>query len=135
MRAWRDAGADPQGKLRASYRLVSVFAQDQVAELPPLATPGPLTAPIAEIRGDSHERLPGALVSLAHEIGYRMRSTYGQPAVPAGQSGTDGVVVSAANAQRTAGSRPDGPAIGADRVGPARGPGPAFVELRARTRP
>jgi antirestriction protein ArdC len=72
MRAWRDAGGDPQDKPRATYRLVSVFAQDQVAELPPPATPAPLTAPIAEIRGDSHERLLGAVVSLAREIGYRV---------------------------------------------------------------
>jgi N-terminal domain of anti-restriction factor ArdC len=72
MRAWRAAGADPEDKPRATYKLVSVFAQDQVAELPPPATPAPLTAPIAEIRGDSHERLLCAVLSLAQEIGYRV---------------------------------------------------------------
>jgi antirestriction protein ArdC len=73
MQAWRDAGADPNDKPRATYKLVSVFAQDQVAELPPPATPAPLTVPIAEIRGDSHEPLLGSVVSLAQEIGYRVR--------------------------------------------------------------
>ena len=34
-----------------------MFAQDQVAPLPPPAKPVPLTAPIAEITGDSHEHL------------------------------------------------------------------------------
>jgi hypothetical protein len=67
MRAWRDAGANPQDKPCATYKLVSVFAQDQVAELPPPATPAPLTAPIAEIRGDSHERPAPAGVLLRRQ--------------------------------------------------------------------
>ena len=49
MQAWRNAGADPDERPRATYKLVSVFAQDQVAPLPPPAKPVPLTAPIAEI--------------------------------------------------------------------------------------
>ena len=57
MQAWRDAGADPDEMPRATYKLVSVFAQDQVAPLPPPAKPVPLTAPIAEITGDSHQHL------------------------------------------------------------------------------
>jgi hypothetical protein len=40
--------------------------------LPSPATPAPLTAPIAEIRGDSHEWLLGAVIGLAQEIGYRV---------------------------------------------------------------
>ena len=57
IQAWRDAGADPDERPRATYKLVNVFAQDQVQELPPPATPAPLEAPIAEIRGDSHDEL------------------------------------------------------------------------------
>ena len=49
MQAWRDAGADPDERPSAIYKLVNVFAQDQVQELPPPATPAPLSAPIAEI--------------------------------------------------------------------------------------
>ena len=70
LKAWRDAGADPNDRPRTGWRLASVFAQDQVAELPPPAQPAPLQAPIAEIRGDSHEDLIAELVALANEIGY-----------------------------------------------------------------
>ena len=70
LKAWRDAGADPDEKPRTGWRLASVFAQDQVAELPPPARPVPLEPPIAEIRGDSHEDLIAELVDLAGEIGY-----------------------------------------------------------------
>jgi hypothetical protein len=60
MQAWRDAGADPEEMPRATYKLVSVFAQDQVAPLPPPARPVPLTAPIAEMRRRHRLlRLPG----------------------------------------------------------------------------
>lgn len=72
IRAWRDAGADPDTMPRATYKLVSVFAQDQVAELPPPAVPAPLTAPIAEITGDSHHDLFTAVCGLAGESGYRV---------------------------------------------------------------
>lgn len=47
-----------------------MFAQDQVAELPPPAQPAPLEPPIAEVPGDSHEELIAELVSLADELGY-----------------------------------------------------------------
>jgi len=70
LKAWRDAGADPNDRPRTSWRLASVFAQDQVAELPPPAQPAPLKPPIAEIRGDSHEDLIAELIDLAREVGY-----------------------------------------------------------------
>jgi hypothetical protein len=70
LQEWRDAGADPDQKPKATYKLVSVFAQDQVAELPPPAKPVPLRPPIEEITGDSQEDLFAAVVSLAGEIGY-----------------------------------------------------------------
>ena len=72
LQAWRDAGADPAQKPRTGWRLAAVFAQDDVAELPPPAVPAPLTAPIAEIRGDSHQDLIAALTDLAGEIGYQV---------------------------------------------------------------
>jgi hypothetical protein len=70
MQAWQDAGADPDERPRATYKLVNVFAEDQVQELPPPATPAPLTAPIAEIGGDSHHRLLPRLAALSAELGY-----------------------------------------------------------------
>ena len=73
LQAWRDAGADPDQRPKPTYKLVSVFAQDQVAALPPPAKPVPLRPPIAEITGDSHERLFGAVVSLVEQIGYSRR--------------------------------------------------------------
>ena len=71
LQAWRDAGADPDDRPRPIYKLVSVFAQDQVAELPPPATPTPLEPPHpAAIEGDSHVDLLAELAGLAREIGY-----------------------------------------------------------------
>src|ERR1700733_16220629 len=55
---------------RATYKLVAVFAQDQVAPLSPPAKPVPLTAPIAEITGESHEHLFARIIRLAGELGY-----------------------------------------------------------------
>jgi hypothetical protein len=60
----------PRRAARATYKLVNVFAQDQVEELPPPATPAPLEAPIAEIRGDSHDELLPRLAQLSAELGY-----------------------------------------------------------------
>jgi len=75
LQTWRDAGADPDAKPRTHWRLASVFAQDQVAELPPPAQPAPLSVPIAEIRGDSHEDCIAGLVGLVGEIGYTVTFT------------------------------------------------------------
>ena len=47
-----------------------MFAQDQVAELPPPAKPVALSPPCAEIAGDSHAQLVDRLIALATEVGY-----------------------------------------------------------------
>ena len=47
-----------------------MFAQDQVAPLPPPAAPAPFEPPIAEVTGDSHGHLLGRLDRLATELGY-----------------------------------------------------------------
>jgi antirestriction protein ArdC len=74
LQAWRDAGADPQQRPRTHWRLASVFAQDQVAELPPPAEPLPLDPPaMAEILGDSHADRLAALEQFVTALGYRMR--------------------------------------------------------------
>ncbi len=73
LQAWRDAGADPDDKPRATYKLVSVFAQDQVGELPPPAIPAPLQAPIAPVGGDSHENLMASVIGVAAQIGYTVQ--------------------------------------------------------------
>ena len=74
--AWREAGADPDQQPRTQWRLASVFAQDQVAELPPPAEPAPLDPPaMAEILGDSHADRLANLEQLVTALGYRMRVT------------------------------------------------------------
>jgi len=73
LRAWCDAGADPEAKPRTGWRLASVFAQDQVAALPPPATVAALQAPIVEIGGDSHQDLIARVIALAGEIGYTVQ--------------------------------------------------------------
>jgi N-terminal domain of anti-restriction factor ArdC len=72
LREWREAGGDPDHQPKPSYKLVCVYAQDQVQPLPPPAKPAPLTAPIAEITGDSHAAAFAAITELASTIGYRV---------------------------------------------------------------
>ena len=70
LQAWRDAGADPQQRPPTHWRLASVFAQDQIAELPPPAVPAPMEPRMVATKGDSHADLFAELVTLAGEIGY-----------------------------------------------------------------
>lgn len=72
LKAWRDAGADPQEKPRTYWKLAAVFAQDQVDPLPPPADPAPLEEPQTRLHGDSHGHLFASLVGLAGELGYTM---------------------------------------------------------------
>ena len=66
----------PDEKPRGGYKLAAVFAQDQVAELPPPANPVPLAPPpSAEITGDSHQALITRLIELAGEINYTVEFT------------------------------------------------------------
>ena len=66
---WKAAGAKPADQPRTYFRLTSVFADDQITELPPPAEPRPLHPPIRQLDGDElAEHLP-ALVHLAAEIG------------------------------------------------------------------
>jgi GAF domain-containing protein len=67
---WRRSGADPDTKPRTHWRLASVFAQDQVAPLPPPAAPAPLDPPGRELVGNTHAELIAPLISLAGELGY-----------------------------------------------------------------
>jgi hypothetical protein len=68
LQAWRDTGADPEQRPRTHWRLASVFAQDQVAELPPPAVVAPIDPPIAEIQGDSYADRMRDLEALATEL-------------------------------------------------------------------
>jgi antirestriction protein ArdC len=74
LQAWRDAGADLQQRPRTHWRLAAVFAQDQVAELPPPAVPAPLDPPVMEqIRGDSHADGLADLQTLAAGLGCELQ--------------------------------------------------------------
>jgi antirestriction protein ArdC len=58
---------------RTHFRLVAVFAQDQVEPLPPPAVPAPLEPPIASITGSEQAALLAPLCELAVQIGYTVR--------------------------------------------------------------
>ena len=52
IQAWKDAGAKPDERPRTFFKLTSVFADDQVQELPPPAVPQPISCPIRQLEGD-----------------------------------------------------------------------------------
>jgi hypothetical protein len=66
---WEHDGADPASKPQMGWRMVSVFAQDQVAPLPPPAVPAPLDPPVRDVDGDDLAKLVVPLHELATEIG------------------------------------------------------------------
>ena len=69
LEAWRAAGSNPEDRPRTGFKLTAVFAQDQVAELPPPAVPAPLSCPIRELEGEDLAPAMPMLVALAREIG------------------------------------------------------------------
>ena len=66
---WQKAGADPNERPRTFYKLVPVFAQDQVDPLPPPAEPAPLDPPIRDVEGDELAPVIPRLTTLGSEIG------------------------------------------------------------------
>jgi antirestriction protein ArdC len=66
---WESDGADPDQRPRTYFKLVPVFAQDQVSPLPPPAQPTPLEPPIHDLEGDDLADVIPKLDGLAREIG------------------------------------------------------------------
>jgi antirestriction protein ArdC len=69
IQAWKDAGAKPNDRPRTFFKLTSVFAEDQVQELPPPAVPQPISCPIRQLEGDDLAECLPALERLGNEIG------------------------------------------------------------------
>ena len=67
---WKEEGADPDEAPRTFFKLVPVFAQDQVEALPSPAEPIPLEPPVADVEGESLAGLFTPLSALAGEIGF-----------------------------------------------------------------
>lgn len=71
MRAWREAGANPDERPRTFFRLVKVFDRSQVDPLPEFpGGPVVLDPPLAPVEGDSLAGLFEPLASFATSIGY-----------------------------------------------------------------
>jgi hypothetical protein len=66
---WQQDGGDPDQRPRTYFRLAPVFAQDQLAPLPPPAEPAPLELPIHDVDGDELAPIIPKLDALAHELG------------------------------------------------------------------
>jgi antirestriction protein ArdC len=66
---WQQNGADPDQRPRTFFKLTAVFADDQVAPLPPPAVPAPVDPPIRDVDGDELAPVIPSLVGLAEEIG------------------------------------------------------------------
>jgi antirestriction protein ArdC len=65
---WERAGGNPATRPRTYFKLVPVFAQDQVDPLPPPAEPAPLDPPVRDIDGDELAPVVPLLLKLAGEI-------------------------------------------------------------------
>lgn len=71
LRAWRDAGANPDERPQTYFRMVKVFDRAQVDPLPEFPSgPVVLDPPIAPVEGDRLAGLFEPLASFANSIGY-----------------------------------------------------------------
>ena len=70
---WQQNGANPDQRPRTFFRLVPVFAQDQLQPMPAPAVPVPLEPPIREIDGEDLTPILPRLIELASalEVGVR----------------------------------------------------------------
>jgi antirestriction protein ArdC len=66
---WERNGSKPGERPRTFFKLSAVFAQDQVAELPPPAKPVPLEAPLRELEGDDLAEVLPRLIELGTALG------------------------------------------------------------------
>jgi antirestriction protein ArdC len=66
---WQKTGGKPDERPRTFFKLVPVFAQDQVDPLPPPAEPAPLDPPIRDVEGDELASVLPSLSQLGSEIG------------------------------------------------------------------
>ena len=70
IKAWREAGSDPEDKPKTYFRLVPVFDRSQVDPLPEHpGGPAPLEPPHEPIGGDGLERLRAPLAEFAASLG------------------------------------------------------------------
>jgi len=69
LEAWKANGSKPEERPRTFFKLSAVFAQDQVAELPPPAMPAPIDCPLRELEGDELVEALPRLIELAAQIG------------------------------------------------------------------
>lgn len=69
LETWKNNGAKAEERPRTYFKLTSVFAQDQVEELPPPSQPAPIECPIRELAGDDLAPAVPPLLDLAGEIG------------------------------------------------------------------
>jgi antirestriction protein ArdC len=70
LKAWREAGSNPDDRPRTFFRMVAVFDRSQVEEIPDHpGGPAPLEPPHEPITGDGLERCRRPLVDLAAALG------------------------------------------------------------------
>jgi hypothetical protein len=65
---WQHNGSNPDERPRTFFKLVPVFAQDQVQPMPPPAVPVPLEPPIRDIDGEDLAPMLPRLIALASDL-------------------------------------------------------------------
>jgi antirestriction protein ArdC len=86
-KAIAEALARGEERPRTHFRLAAVFAQDQIAELPPPAEPVPLTPPISDIDGDDLGEHIEPLIEFAATIGSEVSLSILASDFPGGEHG------------------------------------------------